>query len=296
MGLYDRDYAQAGSTPSTLRLPSSMVMRIILVTAIVYLVDNFSVLIGLPAHWVTELFKLNADFFFHPWQAFRLLTYGFVHDPIGGNPGIFHILFNMYGLWLFGRALEHKLGSKEFLALYLTLIVLSGLVWALIQNIRGFPMMDEITIVPSAIGASGAVVGMLVLFAINYPKQKFLLLPIPIPIPAWALGIILVLMDASGAVSRSGGVAYTAHLAGAGWAAVYYLSGIRLSDLGRGFGAGQWNSPRLKVFDQGRGYEDLDRRADQILEKVHRQGAESITAAERKILDDYSRRMRDRRS
>ncbi len=296
MGLYDRDYAQADSTYSMEGAPRSMVTKIIVVTAAVYLIDMFGSAEGTA--WINEWFRLNADFFQRPWQAFRLLTYGFTHDRFGESPGIFHILFNMYSLWLFGRSLEQKLGSKEFLVLYLALIVLSGIVWAVVCNLVGFPTDRAGNLfAPNAIGASGAVVGIVVLFAIHFPKQKFLMFPIPIPMPAWLLGLLLVLMDIRGVMGYAdGGVAYAAHLGGAAWAALYHLSGVRLTDATGGWSMPAWGRPRLKVYDQSVKYGQLDQRADEILKKVHQFGAESISPSERKILDDYSRRMRRKQS
>lgn len=288
MGLYDREYAQADSASAPPRAPTTMVTKIIVVTAALYLVDNL-----LLANYLTGLFHLNADIFTRPWTAWRLVTYGLAHAPMASNTGIFHVLFNMYSLWLFGRAVEQKLGSREFLALYLALIALAGVVWALICNLDGWPANE----MPYAIGASGAVVGMVVLFAMNFPKQKFILFPIPIPMPAWILGILLVLMDVRGAMSSPGAqVAYTAHLGGAAFAALYQLSGIRLTDWSQGWRMPKVVKPRIRIYDQPVAYEDLDRRADAILQKVHREGADSITTEERSILDDYSRRMRRKHS
>ncbi len=300
MGLYDRDYAHSRE-PSALGsfAASTMVTKIIVVTVVAYLIDNFSSLFGLPEHWLLRATRLNADLFQRPWGVYRLATYALAHAPMGSDPGVFHVAFNMYNLWLFGRQVEEKYGSQEFLALYVALTVLSGVVWVAISNAVGFPATAAgSAVVPSAIGASGAVVGILILFVLNFPHQKFLLLFLPVPVPAWIIGLLLVLLDVRGAMGYShDDVAFTAHLGGAAWAAVYFFSGMRLTsgDWG-GWKLPKLGGPKLRVHNPETRYEQLDREADRILEKVHQSGAESLTARERKILDDYSRRVRQRRS
>ncbi len=300
MGLYDRDYAHSRDTNALGSFAAStMVTKIIVVTVVAYLIDNFSSLLGLPEHWLLRATRLNADLFQHPWEVYRLATYGLAHAPMRSDPGIFHVAFNMYNLWLFGRQVEQKYGSKEFLALYVALTMLSGLVWVVISNLVGFPVTPAgVPDVPSAIGASGAVVGILILFVLNYPHQKFLLIFPPIPVPAWIIGLLLVSLDIRGAMGYTGDdVAFTAHLGGAAWAAIYFFAGIRLTsgDWG-GWSMPKLGAPKLRVHNPETRYEQLDREADRILEKVHQSGADSLTPRERKILDDYSRRVRQRRS
>ena len=213
----------------------------------------------------------------------------------------------MYSLWLFGRAIEQKYGSKEFLALYLALLAGSSAFWCAVELLQG-------GVIP-AVGASGAISGILVIYALNFPNQKFYIIPFPFPIQAWLLGIIIVGMDALGTIGVNANpeadtarIAYTAHLGGALFGLIYYMSKIRLTGgtnhQGYGSVGNSWKMPslpsfgkaksKLKVFDPERRDADLDRRADAILEKMHQQGADSLTAKERKILDEYSRRVRAR--
>jgi hypothetical protein len=193
---------------------------------------------------------------------------------------------NMYCLWLFGRDIEQRYGAKEFLRLYLTLIAVAGAVWALFATGKG-----------GLVGASGGVAGIIVLFVFNFPHRKFILFPIPFQVPAWVLGIIIVGMDVVGAAGyREANVAYIAHLAGAAAGFLYFRAGIRLTQFSPSF---KFRSPfssrpKLKVHNPKSRQAKLDRQADEILQKVHEHGADSITAAERKILDEYSRRMRQK--
>ena len=146
---------------------------------------------------------LYSHWYDRPWNAYRLLTYGFLHDP----NSLWHIAFNMYALWSFGNQVERVYGSTKFLWMFLTAIVFAGLVWSLSEASMG--RMQGIVL-----GASGGVVAVVVLFALNFPHAKGMIFPLPIPIPMWVLAVGLVLMDLQGAVSRQGNIAFTAHLGG----------------------------------------------------------------------------------
>lgn len=288
MGLYDRDYTHAGSPPSMGQNFSNatMAMKLVIVTAAIYLADNL-----LLGDQLRGFFSLKSGLFSGHWRIWELLTYGFAHSPMSGRPGIMHILGNMYGLWFFGREVERKYGSREFLAIYLALVVFSGLIWAGVQLATGANA--------SVIGASGAIAGLIVLFAMHYPKRKIMLMFFPVAMPAWILGLLIVGMDALGAAGlRNGNIAFVVHLAGAGLAALYFLSGWRILGGGgsrgsSGFRLPKFGGPKLKVHQPRDA--SLDAKADKILAKMSRDGADSITPAERKILDDYSRRVRQRR-
>ncbi len=299
MGLYDRDYAQVDQHGGQGGFRAqTMVTRIIIVTAVAYLIDNFAPMFGAPDHFLNRLFGLRADLFTHPWNIYQTVTVGLTHA--GMEETIFHILGNMYMLWLFGRALESKYGSREFLALYLFLLIGSSLVW-----VTGEWLQNDLH--ARAVGASGAITGLIVLYVISFPHQKFLVFPIPFPVPAWSLGILIVGMDALGTLGIHSSqlvnpdgppmrIAYTAHIGGAIFGFLYYQFGIHLT--GRSSSSG-WKMPslsktRLQIHNPDRRTAELDRQADTILEKVHRQGAESLTAKERKLLDEYSRRMRQK--
>lgn len=296
MGLYDREYTQAGSPPNIGEsfANSSMTVKIVVVTVAIYAIDNL-----LLNNRLNEFSAINDNLFTGNFRIWELLTYGFAHAPLSET--VWHIVGNMWGLFFFGREVERKYGSREFLALYLALIVLSGAIWC------GMKIVTQGSTAPGIVGASGAISGLIVLFALHYPKRKIMLMFFPIAMPAWVLGIFIVGSDVFGAMGMRGDqIAFVAHLAGAALGALYYFAGFRLtggtqySDSGYGSQSAGWkmpsfkSKPKLKVHSPRD--EALDQKADRILEKMSREGAESITPAERKVLDDYSRRVRKRRS
>ena len=158
-----------------------------------------------------------ADVFggFRLWQP---LTYMFLHGGIG------HILFNMLALWMFGTELERMWGSRFFTKYYL----ITGLGAGATQLVLGFfpgafgnQMYYALTI-----GASGAVYGVLLAYALYFPNRPilmFLLFPIPAKYFVMISGGIALLLSLSG----PGGIAHTAHLGGL-VTGYLYLKGTRL--------------------------------------------------------------------
>ena len=137
---------------------------------------------------------------FMPWQ---LLTYGFMHDVNGIN----HILFNMFGLWMFGRDLERSMGAQRFLTYYLTCVVGAGVVQLIVASIGGgdYP----------TVGASGGVFGILLAYAMAFPNRIVVLLIPPIPMKAKYFVLFYGLLELYLGVSGNApGVANFAHLGG----------------------------------------------------------------------------------
>jgi membrane associated rhomboid family serine protease len=135
---------------------------------------------------------------FMPWQ---LISYAFLHASIS------HIVFNMFGLWMFGRALEAELGSRATLLLYFASVLSAGLMQLLVTSMTG-------GIYPT-LGASGGVFGLLLAYGLYFPRRTIVLLIPPIPMRAWLFvtlygGIELFL----GVTGTQAGVAHFAHLGG----------------------------------------------------------------------------------
>jgi membrane associated rhomboid family serine protease len=155
---------------------------------------------------------------FRPWGLF---TYMFLHAGMG------HILFNMLGLFFFGPRLEVKLGARGFLGLYF----LSGLGAAAFSFLFAWNA--------PVVGASGAVYGILMGFAMFWPKEPIYIWAV-LPVQARWLAAALVLISLYSGISGSGaGVAHFAHLGGLAVGAAYL---------------------RLRTWKQGKGRRDFQRK------------------------------------
>jgi len=284
MGIYGRPYyrdERGGSWFSG----RSMVVNLILLNVAVYVAQ---LLFDGPQRVVTSFLSLHPDLLRKPWHAYQLLTYGFAHDP----EMIAHIAFNMFGLWLFGTDLEGIYGRAEFLRIYLVTIVIAGVAWLGIEAVND----GKIPLV----GASGGVMGLMALYVLHFPRRVFYIWGI-LPLPAWALGGLYVVMDVTGFMNPgSSNVANIAHLAGMAFGLAYFQTGMnlgrliprRLSDLSKVFRF----RPKLKIHDPEQDARDLNAQVDEILEKISRQGESSLTKAERRTLEEASRRYQRRRN
>ncbi|MGO9803999.1 MAG: rhomboid family intramembrane serine protease [Steroidobacteraceae bacterium] len=140
------------------------------------------------------------DPLFRPWQ---LITYAFLHDP----HSLWHILFNMVALFMFGRALELYWGGRRLVLFYLVCVLTAALTQLAAQRGSGVP--EEV------IGASGGIFGILLAFAWYFPRQRIILLFPPIPMPAWLFVTLYGLLELFfGVTGTEAGVAHFAHLGG----------------------------------------------------------------------------------
>jgi len=171
-------------------------------TLLIINVAVFGVEILGGADWSVEYFALwpVGTSAFEPWQ---LITYSFLHDPV--NP--FHLLFNMFALWMFGGDIERVWGRNRFLTYYFVCVLSAGLTQVLVAYWFGSPT--------PTIGASGGVFGVLLAFGMMYPNRTILLIFPPIPMPAWLLVTLYGLFELyAGVTGAMGEVAHFAHLGG----------------------------------------------------------------------------------
>jgi len=284
MGIYDRQYYHDDETPRRTGSsgPKMVTTQLIIITLVIYFVNEFFF-----QSKASKYLGLDSDLFRGNWQVWQLLSYGFMHASLSESNGLLHILFNMFGLFIFGRDVELRYGRQEMLRFYLLAIIASGAAWLLVQILTGQPP-------GMLVGASGGVAAVAILYCFNFPQRKLLLMGI-VPMRAWVFAVLFVLLEAFGAAGAgSTKVAYVAHLAGAAFASAYFLLGWKLS--GRDSQSGKnWfkRKPRLKVH-----HPDADQKteqaADKILAKIREHGEESLSKKERRIMEDYSRRMREK--
>jgi membrane associated rhomboid family serine protease len=297
MGIYSRDYLRETPPPTHgsrgfggTERPWAIKFLLIANIAVFLLQKLFeqpAMWNGMPIRYspVTEWLSLSWGDLQH-FQLWRLLTYGFCHDP--GNIG--HIAFNLFGLWMFGRLIEPIYGSREFLSFYLASVLAGGLGHILAGFAFGNPNVP-------VVGASGGVVAVVILTAIHYPRMTVLLMMV-FPIQMRWLAVMYIAVDVIGLLDVSSGVAHGAHLGGAAFALLYWSRKWRVSDWWSRWGQGvNWQLPKrqphVKLYTPA-DEPDFDDRVDRILAKISEQGESSLTADEREILKTASRRARGR--
>ncbi len=240
--------------------------------------------------------RLLVDVFaFYPeWQTallqpWRMVTYMFLHASG------FHLLFNMLWLWWMGRAVEETLGPRTFTVLFLG----SGIGGALLDV-----LLAQLFGIAYVIGASGAVFGVMVAFAMLFPTAPIMLILLP-PIQARYLVAGMIALNIL-LLNGDDNVAQAVHLGGAG---VGYLlmrwqqQGLRLDaamapferfwhrlqSLYGGRSEGARNSNLYSVSDVEIVEEEEATELDEILEKISREGYDGLTKAEKKKLFELSR-------
>lgn len=191
-----------------------VVKNLIIINAIFYLATGL--LVKDPIYFnghevglieILALWPINSELF-KPYQVF---THMFTHASLG------HIFFNMFNLWMFGRILENVWGPKRFLTFYFICGIAAAAVYLGQQYLTGG--------FHPAVGASGAVMGVMVGFAYLFPNTELMLIFFPVPIKAKWIIIFMIGVDLfSGLGSASTGIAHWAHLGGAaaGFVLVYF--------------------------------------------------------------------------
>ncbi|MEM9992179.1 MAG: rhomboid family intramembrane serine protease [Bacteroidota bacterium] len=175
---------------------TDVVKNLLIINVLVFIVTGL-----LYPNW------MNVVALHHPYspyfQPFQIITHFFAHGGIG------HIFFNMFGLVLFGSALEALWGAKRFLFYYIFSALGAAAVQTTINHYTG--NFDG-----GMLGASGALYGLLLAFAIKFPNVELMLLFLPVPIKAKYFVPILIGIDLVLGFSNFGtGIAHFAHVGGA---------------------------------------------------------------------------------
>ena len=207
----------------------------------------------------------------YPWQP---LTFSFLHDPL--SP--WHLLTNALMLYFFGTMLEGTLGSRRFLSFYLLATVIAGCTSMVLR-----PMLGQ---VGPTIGASGGAMAVVCAAAAMNPRATVLFWFIPIPL-AW-LAIGLVGFDVFNAIQqvfadRVTGKDHFAHLAGAGFGFVAVRRGLIWRDALESL-----ERKREERVQKSRA--DDEAKLDELLERIHERGLQSLSEREKAFLKRMSKR------
>ncbi len=262
------------------------VRALLIANAVVYLL-TITVFTG---PWFVDLFAFQPQAILSRWWT--PFTYMFIHGSF------LHLAFNLLMLFFFGPAVEERMGSRAFGLYYLT-CGLGGAVFSF-----GILLTTPVAMV---VGASAAIFGVALAFAVHWPDAPIYVFPLPMPVKAKWLVIFLATVNLFAAITGArDGVAHLAHLGGFLFGFIYLKGEATIVRRARAM------VPRPRpasVVPQIRGreareaspttptgrrsrrstYDELDR----VLDKISATGLESLSTGERRLLDEMSRHMRD---
>ncbi len=149
-------------------------------------------------------------------MVWQLVTYSVLHQ------GLWHLLGNMLGLWMFGSAFESAWGTRRFLELYWIGVVGAAVTTVVLSYLHILGRPDVATV-----GASGGVFAILIAFGVLFGDQEIMMIPFPFMIKAKYFVGILIVVTLALAMSGGGNVAYVAHLGGLLFGWLYVRRGPR---------------------------------------------------------------------
>lgn len=279
--LEDRDYMRASDYGQNRWRTATAV--ILIVNAVVFLIEAL-----VPRQFPSGYLGLSWEGLCHGY-VWQLLTFQFLHA------GPLHLLLNSLGLFSFGFAVEQFLGVKRFLWLYL----LSGVLGGLLQ-VLGQALLPGIMGIGMVVGASAGLFGLIAAFALMFPEHDltvYILFVFPVTVSARVLASVFLSISILGIVLEATGigrssVAHGAHAGGmfGGWLMLRFFAWQSRRNL---FQREQDSAPvPRKEFKSETDF--VSKEVDPILEKISRQGIQSLTASERKILDEARKKMEKR--
>ena len=219
-----------------------------------------------------QLFGLVPKLIWSEFMIWQPVTYLFFHG------GIWHVLINMFVLWMFGSELERLWGKKRFLKYYFVTGIGSGIMTALLN-------LSSITPV---VGASGAVFGVLMAYGITYPNRTIYLYGI-IPIRSMLFVIAVGLIAFVSSFDGTSRISHITHLSGMVIGYLILKRRWQFNDI--------WFSIRKKTLEYQIQREErklshrqeLENNIDKILDKINDQGFKSLSDKEEKQLYENSK-------
>ena len=297
MGIHDRDYNRTGTgIGGPPQSSQGMLMR-----APGWSVNTWIIVINIVIHILATtmlpvLYKfgsLTVMDGFARLEVWRLITFQFLHSPFS----IWHVVMNMFGMWIFGPMVEKYLGGKKYLAFYLCCGLCGGLLFSILTvlgnvigtSIPGLLSNDYST---PLIGASAGVFAVIVACAYIAPNTIVQLLfpPIPMKLKWFAYGYVgLALFQLLAGSSNAGGEA--AHMGGAIAGFYFIRNPHHLTDFFDVFNDSRQakaSGRKKKYSKRSRSGESSNDEVDRILAKVSTSGIHSLTEKEKKTLNKAS--------
>ena len=300
-------------SPTGFRVLPDVVKHLLIINVLMYLATITLERFGID---MTGLFGLHF-FKASDFRIYQFVTYMFMHGSFA------HLFFNMFALWMFGNTLENLWGSQRFLLFYLVCGLGAGLCQELVQYIQYTSTLADYTnvntgsqVIPMAaylnrmttVGASGAVYGLLLAFGMMFPDSRiYLYFLLPIKAKWFVIGYAVI--ELFSGLAGGDNIAHFAHLGGMLFGLILILYWKRNGLSGPNFDLKKWKgwfwrmkekmgNKRMKytkyeeVRDEvprndgeyNRQRAEKERNVDAILDKVAKNGYESLTKEEKDFL------------
>jgi len=226
--------------------------------------------------FMNQIFGMTPGLIFSKFQFWQFFTYMFIH----GGP--WHIIMNMFFLWMFGCEVERALGTREFLKYYFICGVGAGFFHLLFNFNSTIPV----------IGASGAIFGVMAAFAILFPERVItLLLFLVLPVQLKAKYLVMIFAGIQllyGIFGGSDGIAYFAHLGGMAVGFLYLKMDWRLEYFGALIRQKRESKKIVQHLKKQQNMQRFRERVDEILDKINEVGYDKLNDEEKRILQDAS--------
>jgi membrane associated rhomboid family serine protease len=300
-------------SPTGFRVLPSVVKHLLIINVLMYLATITLERFGID---MTRLFGLHF-FKASDFRIYQFVTYMFMHGNFG------HLFFNMFALWMFGNTLENLWGSQRFLLFYMVCGLGAGLCQELVQYIQYTSTLADYTsvntgsqVIPMAtylnmmttVGASGAVYGLLLAFGMMFPDSRiYLYFLFPIKAKWFVIGYAVI--ELFSGLAGGDNIAHFAHLGGMLFGLILILYWKKNGLSGPNFDLKKWKgwfwrtkekmgNKRMKYTkyeeirnevprndgDYNRQRAEKERNVDAILDKVSKNGYESLTKEEKDFL------------
>ena len=272
---------------------ASILLKLIIINAAIFLTIYLaSFLFGVPQKQLVEWFVLPDDIGSLIVQPWSLFTYSFLHF------GVWHLVFNMIWLYWFGKIVLNLFNAKRFLTIYLLGGFFGGLFYVIAYNL--FPVFTNAS--GHLIGASGAVMAIMVFIATYSPNTEVRIFSFTIKL--WQIALFFILLDLVQIPTSGNAGGLLAHVGGAVFGYIYAVQLVKGNDIGKWFEKIlDWFSNLFKSRTQ-KPFKKVHRtshpkaspptskadksahqlKVDGILYKIGKSGYESLTKAEKDFL------------
>jgi membrane associated rhomboid family serine protease len=253
------------------------VKNIIFANAIIFLMSVLNRQLG---YFLSNTFALHAYDVLYQFKIWQLVTYMFLHG------GFWHIFFNMFVFWMFGTELEMEWGTKQFIKYYFICGIGAGIINILLTS--------SDPLYPGTVGASGAIYGVMVAYAVRYPNRLvyiYFLFPVKVK---YLIGFLAAVSFLSTWNAQGDGIAHAAHLGG------MLVGYIYLKYWQQFYKVKSFFHRTVKKPHQPSGSGPVDekvayyrKKIDELLDKINRVGYLNLTDEEKELLEEGSKYLRE---